>query len=92
MIINASTAKQLSDDANSYESYSEIADAIMDAAQSGEYSCYVILSERYTTDAKEKYTNLLEQIGYNVEVESFFNLDDGGEGYYSVSIKIRWDE
>lgn len=52
MIINASAAKQIADDANSYEPYSEIADAIQDAAQSGEYSCYVILSERYTNAAK----------------------------------------
>lgn len=92
MLINASTAKQLSDDANSYEAYSEIADAIIDATYLGEYSCYVILSERYTNAAKETYTNLLQQLGYNVEVEAYFNIDNGGEGYYSMSIKIRWDE
>lgn len=38
MIINASTAKQLSNDANSYEPYCQIADAIRDAAESVEYS------------------------------------------------------
>lgn len=92
MIINASTAKQLSDDANSYEAYSEIADAIRDATDLGEYSCYVVLSERYTNSAKETYTTLLKQLGYHVEVEAYFNIDNGGEGYYSMSIKIRWDE
>lgn len=36
MIINASAAKQIADDANSYEPFHEIADAIQDAAHSGE--------------------------------------------------------
>lgn len=92
MIINASTAKQIADDANSYEPFSEIADAIQDAANSGEYSCQVILAERCTKEAKKKYRELLEEQGYHVEVERHLETDDWGQGYYNVSIKIRWDE
>lgn len=92
MIINASTAKQLSNDANSYEPYCEIADAIRDAAESGEYSCQVILSEQCTKDAKKKYREIIEELGYKVEVERHLETDDFGQGYYNISIKIRWDE
>lgn len=92
MIINASTAKQLSDDANSYEPYCEIADAIRDAAESGEYSCQVILAEQCTKDVKKKYREILEELGYNVEVERYPETDDCGQGYYNTSVKIRWDE
>lgn len=92
MIINASTAKQIADDANSYEPFSEIADAIQDAANSGEHSCQVILAERCTKEAKKKYRELLEEQGYHVEVERHLELDDFGEGYYNVAINIRWDE
>lgn len=53
MIINASTAKQIADDANSYEPFSEIADAIQDAANSGEYSCQVILAEMHKGSEEE---------------------------------------
>lgn len=92
MIINASAAKQIADDANSYEPYCEIADAIRDAAESGEYSCQFILSEQCTKDAKKKYREILEELGYKVEVERHLETDDWGQGYYNVSIKIRWDE
>lgn len=92
MIINASTAKQIADDVNSYEPFSEIADAIQDAAQLGEYSCQVILAERCTKEAKKKYRELLEEQGYHVEVERHLELDGWGEGYYNVAINIRWDE
>lgn len=92
MIINASTAKQLSDDANSYEAYSEIADAIRDATDLGKYSCQVILSEQCTKDAKKKYREILEELGYKVEVERHLETDDYGQVYYNISIKIRWDE
>lgn len=92
MIMNASTAKQIADDANSYEPFSEIADAIHDAAQSGEYSCQVILAERCTKEAKKKYRELLEEAGYHVEVKRHLELDDWGQGYYNVAINIRWDE
>ena len=36
MIINASTAKKLSDDANKYDSYNKIADATKDATERGD--------------------------------------------------------
>lgn len=92
MIINASTAKKLSDDANRYDVYGKIADAIEDATEHGEYSCKVILSEQCTKDAKKKYREILEEFGYNVEVERHMETDDFGQGYYNISIKIRWDE
>ena len=60
MIINASTAKQLSDDANRYEPYIEIANAIEDASESGKYSCRVILDEQCTKDAKENTVKFLK--------------------------------
>ena len=81
MIINASNAKQIADDANSYEPFSEIADAIKNAAQWGEYSCQVILAERCTKDAKKKYREILEELGYKVEVERHLETDDFGQGY-----------
>lgn len=92
MIINASAAKQIADDANSYEPFNEIADAIQDAAKSGEYSCQVILAERCTKDAKKKYREILEELGYKVEVERHLETDDWGQGYYNISVKIRWNE
>lgn len=92
MIINASTAKQLSDDANSYEAYSEIANAIRDATDLGKYSCQVILHEICTKEAKKKYRQLLEEAGYKVEVERHLEMDDFGDRYYNISLKIRWDE
>lgn len=92
MIINASAAKQIADDANSYEPFHEIADAIQDAAQSGEYSCRVIIEERCTKEAKRKYREILEEAGYYVEVERHLETDDYGQGYYNISVKIRWDE
>ena len=52
MIINASTAKQLSDDANKYDTYNKIADAIKDATERGAYSCQVTIAEQCTKDAK----------------------------------------
>lgn len=58
MIINASTAKQLSDDANKYDAYNKIADAIKDATERGAYSCKVILDEKCTKDAKRKYREI----------------------------------
>lgn len=92
MIINASTAKQLSDDANRYEPHIEIANAIEDASKSGKYSCRVILDEQCTKDAKRKYREILEELGYSVEVERHLETDDWGQGYYNISLKIRWDE
>lgn len=92
MIINASAAKQIAHDANSYEPFHEIADAIQDAAQSGKYSCQVILSEQCTKDAKKKYREILEELGYKVQVERHLEMDDFGQGYYNVSIKIRWGD
>ena len=92
MIINASTAKQLSDDANSYEPLSEIADAIRGATDLGKYSCQVTLAERGTKDAKRKYRDMLEELGYKVEVERHFETDDWGQDYYNISIKIIWEE
>lgn len=92
MIINASAAKQIADDANSYEPFHEIADAIQDAAHSGEYSCRVIIAERCTKEAKRKYREILEEAGYHVEVERHLETDDWGQGYYNISVNIRWDE
>ena len=92
MIINASTAKKLSDDANSYDACSKIADAIKDATDRGEYSCQVIVDEQCTKDAKRKYREILEELGYNVEVERHLETDDWGQGHYNISLKIRWDE
>lgn len=92
MIINASTAKKLSDDANKYDAYNKIADAIEDASKSGKYSCRVILDEQCTKDAKRKYREILEELGYSVEVERHLETDDWGQGYYNISLKIRWDE
>lgn len=92
MIIDASTAKQLSDDANRYDVYRKIADAIVYATEHGEYSCRVIIDEPCTKDAKKKYREILEELGYKVEVERHLETDDWGQGYYNVSIKIRWDE
>ena len=46
MMINASTAKQLSDDANKYDAYNKIADAIKDATERGAYNCQVIIEEQ----------------------------------------------
>ena len=39
MIINAPTAKKLSDDANRYDVHRKIADAIKDATERGAYNC-----------------------------------------------------
>ena len=69
MMINASTAKQLSDDANRYDVYRKISDTIKDATERGEYSCQVIIDEQCTKDSKRKYREILEELGYNVEVE-----------------------
>lgn len=91
MIINASTAKKLSDQANKYDPYNKIADAIKDATERGAYSCKVIVDEQYTKDAKRKYREILEELGYNVEVERHLEIDDWGHSYYNISIKIRWD-
>lgn len=91
MIINASTAKQLSDDANRYEPYIEIADAIKDATERGAYSCQVIVDEQCTKDAKRKYREILEELGYSVEVERHLETDDWGQDHYNISLKIRWD-
>ena len=91
MIINASTAKKLSDDANRYDAYNKIADAIKDATERGAYSCQVILAEQCTKDAKRKYRKTLEELGYNVEVERHLETGDWGQGYYNISLKIRWD-
>ena len=91
MIINASTAKQLSDDANRYEPYIEIADAIKDATERGAYSCQVIVDEQCTKDAKRKYREILEELGYSVEVERHLETDDWGQDQYNISLKIRWD-
>ena len=92
MIINASTAKQLSDDANRHDVYRKIADAIKDATERGAYSCQVIVDEQCTKDAKRKYREILEELGYSVEVERHLETDDWGQGYYNISLKIRWDE
>lgn len=92
MIIDASTAKQLSDDANRYDVYRKIADAIVYATEHGEYSCRVIIDEPCTKDSKKKYREILEELGYKVEVERHLETDDFGEGYYNISVKIRWDE
>lgn len=92
MMINASTAKQLSDDANRYDVYRKIADAIKDATERGEYSCQVIIDEQCTKDAKRKYRKTLEELGYNVEVERHLERDDWGYSYYNISVKLRWDD
>lgn len=92
MIIDASTAKQLSDDANRYDVYRKIADAIVYATEHGEYSCRVIIDEPCTKDSKKKYREILEELGYNVEVERHLETDDWRCSYYNVSIKIRWCE
>ena len=92
MMINASTAKQLSDDANKYDAYNKIADAIKDATERGAYSCKVIVDEQCTKDAKRKYREILEELGYSVEVERHLETDDWGHGYYNISLKIRWNE
>ena len=91
MIINASTAKKLSDDANSYDGCSKIADAIKNATERGYYSCQVIVDEQCTKDAKRKYREILEELGYNVEVERHLETDDWRQGHYNISLKIRWD-
>lgn len=91
MIINASAARQRSDDVNSY-AYSKIADAIRDATYRGEYSCQVILSEKCTIDTNRNYREFLEELGYNVDVERELETDDFGENYYNVTINIRWGE
>ena len=91
MIINASTAKQLSDDANKYDTYNKIADAIKDATERGAYSCQVTIAEQCTKDAKWKYREILEELGYSVEVERHLETDDWGEGHYNISLKIRRD-
>lgn len=92
MMINASTAKKLSDDANKYDVYRKIADAIKDATERGAYSCHVIINEQCTKDAKRKYREILEELGYSVEVERHLEIDDWGQGYYNISLKIRWYE
>lgn len=92
MMINASTAKQLSDDANKYGAYNKIADAIKDATERGAYSCQVILDEQCTKDAKRKYREILEELEYSVEVERHLETDGWGQGYYNISLKIRWSE
>ena len=91
MIINAATAKQLSDDANRHDVYRKIADAIEDATERGAYSCQVILAEQCTKDAKRKYREILEELGYSVEVERHLETDDWGQSHYNISLKIRWD-
>lgn len=91
MIINAYTAKKLSDQANKYDAYSKIADAIKDATERGAYSCQVIIDEQCTKDAKRKYREILEELGYRVEVERHLETDDWVQGHYNISLKIRWD-
>lgn len=91
MIINAFTAKQLSDDANRYDACSIIAHAIKDATGHGRYSCNVILKEQCTKDAKKKYRGILEELRYNVEVKRHLEEGDRGySGYYNISIDISW--
>lgn len=91
MIINASTAKKLSDDANRYDVYRKIADAIKDATERGAYNCQVIIEKQCTKDAKRKYREILEELGYSVEVERHLETDDWGQDHYNISLKIRWD-
>ena len=91
MIINASTAKKLSDQANKYDAYNKIADAIKDATERGAYSCKVIVDEQCTKDAKRKYREILEELGYSVEVERHLETDDWRQGYYNISINISRD-
>ena len=91
MIINASTAKKLSDDANKYDAYNKIADAIKDATERGASNCLIIIDEQCTKDAKRKYRETIEELGYNVEVERHLETDDWRQGYYNISLKIRWD-
>ena len=78
MIINASTAKKLSNDANHYDAYSIINHAIKDAAEHGKYGCTVILKEYCTKDSEKKYREILEEFGYNVKVERHMENDDRG--------------
>ena len=92
MMINASTAKQLSDDANRYDVYTKIADAIKDATERGAYSCQVIIDEPCTKDSKRKYREILEKLGYNVEIERHLEMSYWGLDYYNISLKIRWDK
>ena len=89
MIINASTAKKLSDQANKYDAYNKIADAIKDATERGAYNCQVIIDEQCTKDAKRKYRETHEELGYSVEVERHLETDGWGQGYYNISLKIR---
>lgn len=63
MIINASTAKKLSDDANKYDAYNKIAHAIKDATERGEYNCQVIIEEQCTKDAKENMVKFWKNQG-----------------------------
>lgn len=91
MIINASTAKKISDQANKYDAYNKIADAIKDATERGSYNCQVIIEEQCTKDAKRKYRKTLEELGYNVKVERHLEIDDWGQSHYNISLKIRWD-
>ena len=69
----------------------KIADAIKDATERGAYSCQVIVDEQCTKDSKRKYREILEELGYSVEVERHLETDDWGHGYYNISLKIRWD-
>ena len=92
MIIDASTAKQLSNDANKYDVCRKIADAIEYATEHGKYSCRVIIEEQCTKDSKKKYREILEELGYKVEVERHLETDDWGHSYYNISVKIRWDD
>lgn len=57
----------------------------------GAYNCQVIIDEQCTKDAKRKYREILEELGYSVEVERHLETDDWGQGYYNISLKIRWD-
>ena len=34
---------------------------------------------------------ILEELGYCVEVERHLETDDWGQGHYNISLKIRWD-
>lgn len=92
MMINASTAKKLSDDVNRYDVYTKIANAIKDATERGAYSCQVIIDEPCTKDSKRKYREILEELGYNVEIERHLEISYWSLDYYNISLKIRWDE
>ena len=91
-MINASTAKKLSDDVNRYDVYTKIANAIKDATERGAYSCQVIIDEPCTKDSKRKYREILEELGYNVEIERHLEISYWSLDYYNISLKIRWDE